>query len=889
MDGMRTNPQMVLMKVAASTPPAGEDVAWHAMQPDSVMTALETRRSGLSEPEAGRRLEAAGLNSLPEGTGTGLTRTFLRQFASPLIYLLLAAGLLAMVIGDRWDAAFIFGVLLLNAVLGAVQEMKADASARALRSLVPQTALVRRDGVAREIESEQLVPGDIVELESGMRVTADMRLLEAQALQLDESLLTGESLPVSKDATAELEPSCPLADRVTLAHTGTAVVRGRAIGAVVATGTNTAIGRIGRSLEDVARSAAATPLIQRMAQLARQIAVAAVGLIICLAILLALQGEAWRDIAMLAIALAVSAIPEGLPIAVTVALSSAARRMAKKNVIVRALPAVEGLGSCTLIASDKTGTLTVNRLTVERAMLSDGAPIDRASWLGESAPEDVQALGRAAALCNEAGLTEHGIALGDAVDVALLTFAGEIGQDVPALLQARKLAIIPYEPAQRYAAVEVQLDGVPRLVVKGAPETVVAMCADVHPDTIQIAEQLARDGYRVLALAEGSGTVGEGPLEGRLQRLSLRGFVGLVDPLRPEAEEAVRRCAAAGIGVRMVTGDHPATALAIASKLGLAERADEVVTGAALAACLEDALAFREHVMNARVFARIEPAQKLAIVRALQEAGEIVAVTGDGVNDGPALQAAHVGVAMGKGGTDVARGAADLVLADDNFASIVAGIEEGRITFGNVRKIVIFVLATGVAEIGMFLAALAAGLPMPLTPVQLLWLNLVTNGVQDVTLGFGRGDGDEMHQPPRRKLTSLIDRQALILMLPGAALMAGIAVWLLSRELDSGAPIEQARNSVLLMVVLFQNVFLIGIRHLRLPVWRVRSENPWLFLGIALALALHVGAMNLPPLQGLLDVAPVSSDVLRYCLVSAASILFVTEVAKRWAFRASPP
>ncbi len=766
--------------------PSAEAPAWHAMEPVDVLAALETSSAGLSDQEATRRLDRYGRNVLPEGVALGPLRVFLRQFASPLIYLLFAAGFLALLIGDRWDASFIFGVLVLNALMGAFQEIKADASARALRSLVPQVALARRDGAGREVRSEEIVPGDVIELESGMRVTADLRLLETHGLEVDESLLTGESLPIAKEAAARLDPAAVLADRTTIAHAGTTVTVGRGVGVVIATGQHTAIGHIGRTLEEAAQTGAASPLISRMAQLARQIAVGIGSLILVLGALLAIQGEAWREIAMLGIALAVSAIPEGLPVAMTVALAAAARRMAGKNVIVRSLPAVEGLGACTLIASDKTGTLTINRLTVERVVLSDGMRVDRRDWLDHPADPQVAALGAAAALCNEAGFTVGGSPVGDAVDVALLRFAEETGNGLEPLLAVRRLAIMPYEPAQRYAAVEVEIDGTPRLVVKGAPETVLDMCAGVEPGATHLAEQLARDGYRVLALAETSEGAGGGGIAGKLRGLIFTGFIGLSDPVRPEVSEAIAKCHEAGIAVRMVTGDHPVTALAIARELGFAATLDDVVTGSDLAAHADDSEAFAKSVMAAKVFARVTPAQKLVIVRVLQRQGEIVAVTGDGVNDGPALEAAHIGVAMGRGGTDLARNAADLVLTDDNFASIVAGVEEGRITFDNVRKMVIFLLATGIAEIGMFVGAMAAGLPMPLTPVQLLWLNLVTNGVQDVTLGLGRGDGDEMRRAPRPKMASLIDREALVLMLPGAAVMTGLAVWLLARELEGG-------------------------------------------------------------------------------------------------------
>jgi len=856
---------------------------WHALSGPDALVAVASAQTGLDEDEARARLAAHGPNLPPEAKKSGPLILFLRQFTNPLIYLLLGAGLLSLAIGDQWDAVFIFGVLTMNALISSYQEYKADASARALRMLVPQIARVQRGGIAREVPSAEIVPGDIVELESGMKVTADLRLLSSLGLRIDESLLTGESVPVVKDAGGHTDAQTPPGDRLTMAHAGTAVVEGRGLGVAVATGAATLLGEIGKTLASATRTAAETPLVRRMGLLARQIAWATIILIFILSALLALQGESARDIVLLAIALAVAAIPEGLPIAVTVALSAAASRMARRNVIVRALPAVEGLGSCTLIASDKTGTLTLNRLTVERAALADGTLINRNDWVGGVVPEGLAELGRAAALCNEAHLTDTGSPVGDAVDIALLDMARETGDDPARLLAVERLAIIPYEPAARYAAVEAEMAEGSLIVVKGAPETVLPMCADIAPDTAGIVEELASGGFRVLVLAEGNSHAHGGRIVDRLHGLHLLGFVGLTDPLRFGVVEAVDHCREAGIEVRMITGDHPATALTIGRQLGLPASPETVVTGAELAALDSESDAFAQTVRQGIIYARTEPAQKLAIVRALQEAGDIVAVTGDGVNDGPALRAADIGVAMGRGGTDVARGAADLVLADDNFATIVAGIEEGRITFLNVRKIVLFMLATGLAEICMFLGALATGLPMPLTPVQLLWLNLVTNGVQDVTLGFGRGEGDELQQPPRRKLEALLDREAVVLMMPGAIVMTVMAVWMLAAHLGAGDTIDEARNAVLLMVVLFQNAFLLSVRSLHRPFWRWHPpENGWMFLGMATALTLQIGAMYFPPMQALLGVQPVGVTIVFQCLGGALAVLLVTEVTKWW-------
>lgn len=860
---------------------------WHAVDGGACLGVLMSSEQGLASAEAARRRAQYGANTLPEPKRPGPLLLFLKQFASPLIYLLLAAAIISLLVGERLDALFILGVLSVNALIGAIQEGRADASAQALRSLVPRRARVRRDNMVIEIASQDIVPGDVVELESGMRVTADIRLLVSNALTADESALTGESLPVAKDATAHIPPEAVLADRATMVHAGCAISQGRGAGLVVATGLDTALGQISRSLGLAGRIDSPPPLVRRMSVLTRQIAIGAMGLIALLSLLLYLDGEPLKHILLLAVALAVSAIPEGLPVAVSVALAVAARRMAERNVIVRSLPAVEGLGTCTLIASDKTGTLTVNRLSVERIVTAQGVECARGDLAGHGCDDALAEIGLAVAACNEAQLSAAGEPAGDAVDVALLDFAREVGQEIGPSCAFRRRRVIPYEPQLRFAAVEIEgADGLCQFV-KGAPETVLPMCTDAASSAVKGASALAQGGYRVIAVAAGRDG-GEAELLVKLRDLRLVGFIGLADPLRPEVPMAVAQCANAGIGVRMITGDHPQTARTIALQLGIACEPHEVVTGAELAQLASDQQALSDRIATARVFARTEPAQKLAIVQALGARGEIVAVTGDGVNDAPALKAADIGIAMGLTGTDVARDAADLILADDNFASIVAGIEEGRITYANVRKIVMFVLATGLAEIGMFLAALATGLPMPLTPIQLLWLNVVTNGAQDVMLGFGRGEGDELERPPRGQRTQLVDTEALLLMLPATILMTGLALWLMRDAIARGASIDEARNGVLLLTVLFQNIYVLCMRHLRRPVWHWSAqENRWLFVGVGAALLLHVAAMHFAPAQRVLGVQPVDATMVGTCLLGMLAIACVTEAGKWLAARAA--
>ena len=856
----------------------GPEISWHLLSPEECLRLTGTNAAGLTSSEAKARLARFGRNELPGRIRRGLTLLFLRQFKSPLIYLLLAAAVVSFAVGEASDAGFIAAVLLINAIIGTVQEHRAEAGTAALQKLIRHMARARRDGRTVRVEASDLAPGDIVELESGMAVPADIRLITNQQLLADESTFSGESLPVAKDAAAEIAEGAGLGDRPTMLHAGTSVTQGRAAGVVVATGMATALGRIQSSL--LASAAPPPPLLRRLHRLARQIAATSMLMIALFGTLLLIEGQPAGEIFLLAVALAVSAIPEGLSIAVTVALAAAVRRMAARNVIVRSLPAVEGLGACTTIASDKTGTLTQNQLSVERLMLPSGEPVERQGWRGSRHPAAVSA-----ALCNEAVISPDGTIVGDTVDVALMHFAREAGVDIEAAAAAPRRCDLPYEPARKFAASVAE----GALHVKGAPETVLPMCTEVPEEAAEAVEQLASEGYRVLAVAARPLASGEPADCSSPSDLRLLGFVGLLDPIRPEVPEAVTRCVEAGIRVRMVTGDHPSTALTIARQLGLDTGADRVVTGKEFAALGATPDELKRRILAGTVFARIEPVQKLKIVEMLAASGETVAVTGDGVNDAPALQAAQIGVAMGRGGTDVAREASDLVLADDNFASIVAGVEEGRITYANIRKIVIFLLATGIAEIAMFLGAVVTGLPMPLTAVQLLWANLVTNGAQDVMLGFGKGEGDELRRPPRGRNEPLIDLTALALMIPPALVMAAFALVMLQWMLGRGHDLDSSRNAVLLLVVLFQNVYVMCMRSERRPVWREPiGSNPWLLVGVSLALLLQAIAMSWPPLGQLIGTEPVDPAALLFVGGGTLLILLVTEATKAAVARAAP-
>ncbi len=885
--------------------------AWHALRRDQALAQLRTTEDGLTSPEAQARRRVFGANILPRRKRASLAVIYARQFKNPLVYLLLLATVVSVGMAEWADAFFIFIVIQLNAAIGTYQERQAEGQAAALDVLVRNIAVARRDGVARRVDASDLVPGDIVSLGSGALVPADIRVLSVTELTVDESLLTGESTPVAKDAAAMARDSIPIAERRNMLHAGTTVLSGRVSGVVAVIGSGTEVGQIAAAL--ARGDVAPPPLVTRLERFSRVIGVATLLFIALIAAVQLLQGLPLVQVFLVAVALAVAAIPEGLPVAITVALSIAATRMARRNVIVRALPAVEGLGACTLIASDKTGTLTCNELTVKRVRLfGDAAPPDLvevggqgylpqggATLNGRALSADIDDLLRgfatSAALCNEASLrvraheVEH---LGDTVDVALLVFAAKLGLDYRVLQEAHpRLGLLPYEPRRRFGAVftagaapKEHEKAVAVAHVKGAPEVILDMCDGPARAPIQAAaEDMAAAGYRVLAVARGTMSIERAlsPEIEALRGLTVLGLVGLIDPVRPEVPAAIDRCRSAGVDVRMVTGDHPSTALAIARELRITGDRTQVVSGSELGDAADDQTVFDSLVGGARVFARIDPVQKLSIVQALQRRGELVAVSGDGVNDAPALSAADIGVAMGESGTDAARGAADLILADDNFASIVSGVEEGRIAYDNVRKLVFLLITTGLGEIVLFLLSIATGLPLPLFAIQLLWLNLVTNGIQDVALSFEKGEPDVLGRMPRPPTEPLFEHRMILQVIVGGTYMGVAAFAFYSWALDSGMSEAAARNLLLLLMVLFENVQALNARSERRSVFRVPlSANPFLILAIFAAQGLHIVAMYTPGFSGVLDVAPIGwRDWLTVAAI-AATLLVVMEILK---------
>jgi magnesium-transporting ATPase (P-type) len=884
---------------------------WHALDEQNVYGELQSGPDGLADSEAARRLTYYGPNTLPAKEPPTIWAILLHQVLNPLIFILLAAAAASLAIGEATDALFILIVIALNSGLGTYQEYQAEKSAAGLQRLLKIEARVRRSGKETDILAEMVVPGDIVVLESGIKVPADLRLVQANNLASDESFLTGESMAAVKQ-TDTLPEDTGVSDRKNMAFAGSTIASGRGTGIVVGTGTETQVGIIA---ETVTRSESGKPpLVVRMERFVKHVSILMLVMSAGLALLLWSRGQDAASIFFFVVALAVAAIPEGLPVALTVALSIASKRMSARNVIVRKLTAVESLGSCTVIASDKTGTLTVNQQTARMIVLPDGHALtlsgegyngegeisaDDGAEMSESVRERSKRLAELAILANEGSLVKENGGWkhrGDAMDVAFLAMGYKLGLNPAEVKQQLNVTgEIPYEPELKFSAAYYEKEGVSHVAAKGAVETILDFCnrmlGDNGPEDLdregieRHAEAMAEKGLRVLAVAGGEAEAtdtGKGNGEEALSRLVFQGLVGFIDPLRPEAFEAVKTSKKAGIRVIMITGDHPSTAGAIARELGLSEVDEMPVTGRELSdAGTPDSPAFEKRVASTHVFARVSPTQKLEIVDVLIRRGEFVAVTGDGVNDAPALRRANIGVAMGSG-TDVAKEVGSMIVADDNFASIVAGVEEGRFAYDNVRKVIYLLISTGAAEVLMVTAAILAGLPIPLLAVQLLWLNLVTNGIQDVALAFEGGEPGAMKRKPRRPDESIFDSkmiaQTLVSGLTMGAMAFGFWYWMIGAQ---GMEEASARNMVLLLMVLLQNVHVFNCRSESVSAFRVPLHRNYIvFFGVLAAQGIHLLSMHLPFMQTILGTQSVMWTQWLVCLLLALGILLTMEIFK---------
>ncbi|MDR7446563.1 MAG: cation-translocating P-type ATPase [Armatimonadota bacterium] len=872
--------------------PAGE-VPWHGLPPEEVALRLGTDlQQGLSPAEASRRARSPGPNALPEAGGPSPLRVLWAQFQSALVLVLLGAAAVSLLLGNAKEAVAVGAVVALNAGLGFLQEYRAERAMSALRRLVVPRARVRRAGQVREVSSRELVPGDVVLLEAGDRVPADGRLVEAVGLRVDESALTGESVPVDKDAGARLAAGVPLPERCTMVYTGTVVTAGRAVAVVTATGPATELGRIAR-LVAVTRPET-TPLQRRLEHLARILAGAGGAVVLAVAALGFARGEEAGQVWLMAVSLAVAAVPEGLPAVLTVALSLGAQRMLRRRVLIRKLSAVETLGSVTVICTDKTGTLTENRLRLVHLWTPVGTVAP-----GEPLPQSARLAALVACLCGDAEVNGDGRTTGDPVDAALALAAFGWGfrrREWNAVLPRR--AEWPFDSARKRVTTVHGVEHPDKLwevggarylvLVKGAPEAVLPRCTQVwvgagaEPlgevwlrQVDEQVEEMARSGFRVLALACGFCPTLPPGEEQAERELVLLGLAALEDPLRPQVPQAVARCRRAGIRVVLVTGDHPTTALAVAQQAGIVDPSGaRVATGPELEALSGDQL--RRVVREVSVFARVLPEHKVILVEALQAQGEVVAVTGDGVNDGPALRRAEVGVAMGSG-TEVAKEASAVVLLDDHFATVVAAVEEGRVVFDNVRKFVRYLFTTNVAELWTVLGALVAGLPFPLYPLQVLWINLVTDGPPALALGVEPPEEDVMRRPPRRRDEPLLAVGHLQQVVAVGLLMGAATLALGAYFLKRGHPGWQTVVFAALGAAQFFNVYAIRTST---PMWRPGPGNPALAASVALGAVLMAAVVYVPGLRPYFRTYPLGAVDLLVCLVPGLVAAVVVEAAE---------
>ncbi|MDX2463014.1 MAG: cation-transporting P-type ATPase [Porticoccus sp.] len=898
------------LKRDAAIPAGGEAVpeAWHIKSAGEVVEFLNSTKVGLSSDEAALRLSQFGLNRLPEVKVRGSLLRFLSQFHNVLIYVLIVAGVITGLLQHWVDAGVIFGVVLVNALIGFVQEGKAENALRAIRQMLSLNAMVLRGGRQQSIRAELLVPGDIVLLQSGDKVPADLRLFREKGLQIQEAALTGESMPVNKTTEAVSEQAA-IGDRCCMAFSGTIVTHGQGAGVVVATGSGTQLGKISALVAGV--DVMMTPLLSQMAQFGHWLTV---GIILIAAINFAfgvlIHSYPVADMFLASVSLAVAAIPEGLPAIMTITLAIGVQRMAKRNAIIRKLPAVETLGAVTVICSDKTGTLTRNEMTVRAIATSrhifeiTGAGYDPHGAISLD-NKDVQLDDRlllkeairGSVLCNDSSLeqvNDEWRVHGDPMEGALLVTGLKTGLDLE--LEAKdypRTDLIPFESEHCFmATLHHSHQGEAFVCLKGAPERVLEMCVSQRTyDGTQPLDKsywlsridaLAERGLRVLAVAKKS--VANDQLELKFSDvengLTLLGLFGLIDPPREEAIKAVNTCAMAGVKVKMITGDHGITAQAIARQLKL-NNADDILTGKDLELISDDDL--RKCVSDVDVYARVNPEHKLRLVRLLQELGFVVAMTGDGVNDAPALKRADVGIAMGKNGTEAAKEAAEMVLADDNFASIAHAVEEGRTVYDNIKKAILFILPTNGGEALIILTAVVLGFnQLPLMPVQILWVNMITAVTLALALAFEPPEKEVMNRPPRDAhkpiLTFyLIWRVAFVSIILMCGTF-GLFLW----EMERGVSIEHARTVAVNILVMFEIFYLFNARYITASIfnWEGLTGNRYVLVAIGVLVAFQLCFTYLAPMQVLFGTAAIDLNMWLRIAMVASSVLFLVELEK---------
>ena len=860
---------------------------WHAMHPEEMAAALDVApAAGLDAEEAASRLGLHGENQIRERPPRPKWRMFLDQFNDFMILILIAAALVSGVVGEPQDAIAIVVIVILNAIIGFVQEIRAERALAALKKMTASHAIVLRNGERVQLPASQIVPGDVVLFEAGNIVPADLRLIETAQLKIDESLLTGEALTIEKRIEKIEGDALPLGDRLNMAFKGTTVTYGRGVGIAAATGMQTELGKIASLIEG--SNTLKTPLQQRLAVFGRHLGLGVLGICAVVFVIGLMRGEKAITMFLTAVSLAVAAIPEALPAVITVSLAMGARKMVRQNALIRRLPAVETLGSVSVICSDKTGTLTQNRMQVSE-MMADGevrrdgeAPPKTAPW---------ETLLRAMALSNDASGNTSGDVTGDPTEVALYLAAKKAGYD-KAVLEAEwpRLFELPFDSDRKRMSTFHRHEADVMAYTKGAPETMLAQCTAaltnegeqaLDRDAVgRAAERMAAEGLRVLAVARKRWPAlpeARDDASAIESELVFVGLVGMIDPPRPEAAEAVALCKTAGIKPVMITGDHALTAGVIARRLGIAEEGDTVLTGAELLKMSDKA--FSDRVREVCVYARVDPAQKIRIVEALQSHGDFVAMTGDGVNDAPALKRADIGIAMGQGGTDVAREASSLVLMDDNFATIVGAVREGRRIFDNIRKFIKYTMSSNSAEIWTIFLAPFLGMPIPLLPIHILWINLLTDGLPGLALAAEPEEKGVMQRPPRPPNESIFAHGMWQHIIWCGLVVAGVSLLAQAWALRTGS--GHWRTMVFTVLTLSQMWLVMAIRSERTSLFKqgIMSNKP-LLGAVLLTFLLQMATIYVPWLNVIFKTEPLSAMELGLCLLLSPVVFVLVEIEK---------
>lgn len=866
---------------------------WHSTEKEEVLEILKSSELGLDEKEVKLRQEKYGKNELPKGKTPSLLKIFIEQLLDPIVLLLVVAMIFSILIKENTDAIAIAFIILVDLILGTFQEWKANKNVEALKKLIEIRTKIIRSGKEIEVYSSDIVPGDIVLLSSGDKISADLRLIEVNNLTIDESVLTGESTSVSK-ISSTINKDVILAERKNMAYAGTSVLSGRGVGIVTATGLNTELGEIAQKVNTTKDTK--SPLTIRMEKFSKQITFLVVAIAIIITVVLYSKGTSGSEIFLSVIALSVSAMPEGLPLALTMALTIGSNRMSKNNVIVKKLNSVESLGSCTVIATDKTGTLTVNEQTAKKIVLPDNSIFDiegtgyndkgKIIPLENANIEDAKYVSKLGVLNNEASLkkVKDGYEyFGDSIDIAFLALGQKSQINIDDIEITNR---INYESENKYSAVFYKENGNNYCTVKGSLEKVLEFCTTMKVnnknkklDIEKIKKQhedLASSGYRVIALASGK-TKSEKP-----EHLTFEGLVAFIDSVREEVTKSISDCKKAGIKVIMITGDHPLTAYSIAKDLGLVENYDEVTSGKELDEYFQKGKKeFDKFVKSKKIFTRVTPLNKLEIVESFKRQGEFVAVTGDGVNDAPAIKSANIGIAMGSG-TDVAKETSSMIILDDNFNSIVLGIKEGRNAYSNIRKVSYMLLSCGVAEVLFFLLAIILDMPMPLVAIQLLWLNIVTDGLQDFALSFEKSEENIMKESPRNPKETLFNKELFSEVLI-SGLSIGIIVFIvwtyLINKLDM--PVNIARGYIVTLMVFIQNMHVLNCRSEKSSILKVPiKSNPLIIFSIVSAIFLQVLFSEVPFLSKFLQTTSIPITHMLILFAISTTIIFIMEIYK---------